>query len=280
MNKKFGIIGSPVEHSKSPTIHSAAYRVLGLDWEYSRDEVSKGSLATFINGLDDSWQGLSVTAPLKNEANKFAKNLDEYSKLTGVTNTLIRNSSGGWDGYNTDIFGIVQTIRRKNNSEINSSLVIGSGATAHSAILAISIIAPRSELRIYARNSQTRKAAIRFAKSLGLSAKRAWFFETSAATADLVISSLPAHSLDAIARKLKQRHLWKPSGFLLDVSYSAWPSEIAQLWQDAAKPVASGIDMLIWQAIAQIRLFTNRNIEHPLANEVAVHEAMAVAAQN
>ncbi|MFM6971071.1 MAG: shikimate dehydrogenase family protein [Rhodoluna sp.] len=277
MSNKYGIVGSPVAHSKSPAIHTAAYRVLDLDWSYSRNEVTKGSLASFLSKLEDDWRGLSVTAPLKNEANKLATKLDEYSKITGSTNTLIRNSVDGWDGYNTDIFGIVQAIQSKSSSAILSTLIVGSGATAHSAIVAVSTLAPLSDLRIYARNSRTRRAAIKFAKSLGLNAKRALFFETSAAGSDLVISSVPAHAMDEIADKLKKRHLWHPSGILLDVSYSPWPSKLAELWQSSTKPVISGLDMLIWQAIAQLRLFLNSNVQEPLPNEIAVLEAMRVA---
>lgn len=277
MSNKYGIVGSPVNQSKSPAIHSAAYRVLDLDWSYSRNEVTKGSLTSFISKLDEDWRGLSVTSPLKNEANRIATKLDEYSKITGSTNTLIRNSIGGWDGYNTDIFGIVQAIRSKSSSAILSTLIVGSGATAHSAIVAVSTLSPSSDLKIYARNSKTRRTAIKFAKSLGLNAKRAFFFETSAAGSDLVISSVPAHAMDDIADKLKKRHLWRPSGILLDVSYSPWPSKLAELWQLSTKPVISGFDMLIWQAIAQLRLFLNSNVQEPLPNEIAVLEAMRVA---
>jgi shikimate dehydrogenase len=64
---------------------------------------------------------------------------------------------------------------------------------------------------------------------------------------------------------------------LLDVAYDPWPSQIAQLWATRGATVTSGKDMLVWQAIAQIRIFKNRNAAEPLLNEIAVLEAMRIA---
>ena len=59
------MLGSPIEHSLSPTLHRAAYAHLGLNWTYDRVEVDVHGLASFVHGLDASWRGLSLTMPLK-----------------------------------------------------------------------------------------------------------------------------------------------------------------------------------------------------------------------
>ena len=59
------MLGSPIAHSLSPTLHRAAYAELGLDWTYDRFEVTTDGLADFVAGLDSSWRGLSLTMPLK-----------------------------------------------------------------------------------------------------------------------------------------------------------------------------------------------------------------------
>ena len=46
------VLGSPIAHSLSPTLHRAAYRALGLDWEYDAHEVREDGLADFLDGLD------------------------------------------------------------------------------------------------------------------------------------------------------------------------------------------------------------------------------------
>jgi shikimate dehydrogenase len=70
-----------------------------------------------------------------------------------------------------------------------------------------------------------------------------------------------------------------PKGALLDVAYNPWPSEIAKLWLQHGSTVISGKEMLIWQALAQIRIFKNGDVALPLQNESRVLEAMRSAAQ-
>ena len=60
------VLGSPIAHSLSPSLHRAAYAALGLDdWRYDAVEVDEAGMAGFLAGLDASWRGLSLTMPLK-----------------------------------------------------------------------------------------------------------------------------------------------------------------------------------------------------------------------
>jgi len=182
MTRNYAVLGSPIAHSKSPLIHNAAYRVLGLDWQYGRHEISKGALRSFVEGLDETWMGLSLTMPLKEEAVRFAAELDYYARLTGAANTLVRttNESGEtiWQGYNTDVFGIVQAVSQAPafdgktiSAQLKEVLVIGSGATATSAVTAIKALAPEALVWLHARNSKTRAELQAYAEQLGLKTK-------------------------------------------------------------------------------------------------------------
>lgn len=273
ITKKLSVLGSPIEHSKSPLIHAAAYSVLGLDWIYERNEVRKGGLRGFIEGLDDSWLGLSLTMPLKEEAAKFATWVDKAAEATGAVNTLVRSESG-WNGYNTDVFGIVQAVHQANLGELNRVLIIGSGATATSAAVSIRQLAPNSLVLIQARNQKTRDKLAGFCKDLGLKTKKVGSLKRAINKADLVIATLPGGALNEDAAKLSKWRGFKPTGAVLDVAYQPWPSSFAQLWLDQNRPIISGLEMLLWQAIAQIRIFTSNDPANALPNEVAVVEAM------
>lgn len=276
MNNRYAVLGSPIAHSKSPEIHQAAYRVLGEDWTYDRHEVVKGGLKRFIETTGQEYSGFSVTMPLKENAFAFADQTDELSKLTRATNTLA-NFDGTWHGFNTDVYGIIQAVQGKLTKELNRVLIIGSGATATSALVAISKIAPNAEVKVFARNAKSRNEVLSFASSLGLHAKRASMLIGSMSKADLVISTLPGGALDTVSAKLETRTSFKPHALLLDVAYSPWPSAIASVWTSRGAPVTSGKEMLLWQALAQIRIFKNRNPLEPLLNEIAVVEAMRIA---
>jgi shikimate dehydrogenase len=274
MSNRYAVLGSPIGHSKSPAIHLAAYRVLGLDWEYGRADVPKGSLRKFVHDLDQPVDGLSVTMPLKEEATKFASVLDESARLTGATNTLAKQEDGTWLGFNTDVFGIVKAVEESLTSAPKKTVIIGSGATAYSAVVAVARIAPNSCLKISARNRKTRKELVHFARQQGLKASRVYSFVNAVGNAELTISTVPAHALDEQASRLMEVATWTPGGVLLDVAYDPWPSKAAELWAKREKPVVSGIEMLIWQAVAQIRIFRFGSPANELPNEVAVVAAM------
>lgn len=279
MSKKFAVLGSPIQHSKSPAIHLAAYRVLGNDWEYGRAEVMRGGLRKFIDELEPGWNGFSVTMPLKEDATRFADELDNSAKLTGATNTLYQNEFGKWIGFNTDVFGIVSSLQNANIAPVQHALILGSGATAISAATALSLHSPGAKLKVYARNAHTAKKLVAFAKERGLKASVTKNLAKATKRAQITISALPAHALDADAAALESSRFWRPGGALLDVAYNPWPSEIAKIWSSKDAQVINGIEMLIWQAVAQVRIFRTGDPTQELPNEIAVVEAMRIASE-
>ena len=95
------VLGSPVAHSLSPALHQTAYAALGLeDWTYDRFEVDEGGLAPFVEGLGESWRGLSLTMPLKVAAFAVADEVSGLAREAGAINTLVRRGSG-WAADNT-----------------------------------------------------------------------------------------------------------------------------------------------------------------------------------
>ena len=259
VTKHFAVLGSPIEHSKSPAIHSAAFSFLKVDALYSRHELAEG-LSEWVGALDDSWHGMSLTMPLKEQALALADRADSLAIATGAANTLIRTETG-WDAYNTDVFGIQKAVE---SVKAKSVSVIGSGATARSAIVAMQEMG--KNVTLWARNKQAMKnLAAEF--ELAIYDK---FFQ--AATADLVISTLPAGALDSYLEELRT----PPKGTLLDVAYHPWPSKAAERFHVAGHAI-SGLEMLLWQAVAQQRLFAGNDLDEPLENEKGLVSAMRAA---
>lgn len=278
MIPKLSVLGSPIAHSKSPAIHTAAYRVLGLDWTYDKVELRKGGLRSFMEQLDPLWLGFSLTMPLKEEAARFAASLDAAAELTGAVNTLVRTDAG-WAGYNTDVFGIVQAVRLAGVEAPKTVLILGSGATATSAVTAVKELSPNATVLVHARNAETRGQLVAYAKELGLKAHSVRFLTRAASRANLTIATLPGGALDGVAEKLSKKN-FRPAGAILDVAYDPWPSKIASVWSKADRTIISGLEMLLWQAVAQIRIFKAGDPGLQLPNEVAVVEAMRHALES
>ncbi|HEX6755092.1 MAG TPA: shikimate dehydrogenase, partial [Mycobacteriales bacterium] len=74
--RRAAVLGKPVAHSLSPVLHAAAYAELGLaGWAYTAIECDEAGLPGFVDGLDPSWAGLSLTMPLKRVALDVAEDV-------------------------------------------------------------------------------------------------------------------------------------------------------------------------------------------------------------
>lgn len=265
-NKQFAVLGSPIDHSLSPAIHAAAYKHLNLDWSYERFEVKSGELSDFIDSHRDSYSGFSITMPLKIEAAELADQKDSLVELLGVANTLMF-SEAGIAAFNTDVFGITQALEHCWSPEIQTIAILGAGATARSALAAIHLSAPMAKVMVYVRAGTNTKPIADLASTLDISLEVAGL-DSYGSYQELTINTLPAKASPAPQ---------KQAGWLLDVNYSSQDEDFVNSF-DPSK-VVSGKAMLLWQAIAQIRLFTSSNAHQELQDEAAVLRAMTAALQ-
>lgn len=249
MTTSFCVVGSPIEHSLSPTLHAAAHQYLCLDFAYGKNEVLAGGLLDFLKSGD--FDGVSVTMPLKVEAFALAASHDQDSLTTGVSNTLVR-STAGWRGFNTDVYGISQAL--SDVSDPKRTVVVGAGATARSGLVALAKLFPKTEVHLVSRNHEAAVELRAFAETLKLSSSIQPATAQSILSADLVMSLVPAGSFAELWEEIRQSDKPK-SGTLFDVAYNPWPSKPGLAW-DSSK-VISGIEMLIWQAIEQVQLFAS-----------------------
>ena len=152
------VIGWPVAHSLSPVLHRAAYRGLGLeDWTYGTMPVEPSQLEGILTEVSSPaereavWAGLSVTMPHKRALLPMLDVVDPLAAVVGVVNTVVAQRSGTGPalltGFNTDVAGIVGALREtavpparpgQAPPSGRSAVVLGSGATACSALAALS----------------------------------------------------------------------------------------------------------------------------------------------
>lgn len=248
------VLGSPITHSLSPVLHRAAYRALGLDWTYEAIEVDEGSIASFVARLDHSWAGLSLTMPLKESVIGLLNEVDAVALATGSVNTVLP-CRAGWRGTNTDVYGMTQALREAGlRGSPRSGLILGAGATSRSALAALADLGTQQVL-LSARRAEAAVALIPTARSFGLSAEVVDWEEGSTATldrwgvVDVTISTVPEGAGAAWTG-----HGRTATGALLDAAYHPWPTPLAAAW--AGVVIASGRDMLLWQAVEQVRLMT------------------------
>ena len=135
MLKTFAVIGDPIDHSLSPAIHNAAYRQLNLECTYIGYKITRAELPSGIESLKTiKISGFNVTIPHKIEIMKFLDEFDDNCKLVGAANTIV-NDNGLLKGYNTDMDGFLEPIKKRDISIKDSDvLLIGAGGASRAII--------------------------------------------------------------------------------------------------------------------------------------------------
>ena len=270
---RLAVLGSPIAHSKSPAIQAAAYRVLGLDWSYTAADVTEDALAGFIADRDDAWRGLSLTMPLKRAVLPLLATTDPLVDLVGAANT-VRLDSDGVHGYNTDVYGVTQPLREAGVERVRLVHILGGGATAASVVAAVAELGAERVL-VRARTPERAAPLVELGDRLGVevTARSIAMEDRSLIVPDVIVSTLPGGASEGIVFPEAVRE----GSLLFDVAYDPWPSELARAWAAVGGRVVSGLDMLVHQAVGQIRIWLNGDQRVPLPNEPAVLAAMRAA---
>ncbi|WP_039825573.1 shikimate dehydrogenase [Nocardia testacea] len=262
--RRAAVLGSPITHSKSPQLHLAAYRALGLDWTYERIECTADELPGLVDGLGPEWAGLSVTMPGKEAALAYAQVRTERAVLVGSANTLVRTAAG-WRADCTDVDGVLGALRGGGVRELSEAVVLGAGGTARPALLALAELGATT-ITIVARDAGRAASARELAERLGATARVIGF--DAAELADLcarsgaVVSTVPHPAAAMVAGSVAAAPV------VLDALYNPWPTPLAEAVAAAGHTVIGGLRMLLEQAYGQVEQFTGRS---------APREAMAAA---
>jgi len=139
---RFAVIGSPVVHSKSPRMHEAAYRALGMPHTYERLETTDAELPSRVEALRrGELDGLNVTVPHKRRVLSLVDEVHASARATGAANTLVRTPEGRIRAHNTDTPALAdelaQLAGRRDAFRGRSAVVLGTGGAARAAIVAL-----------------------------------------------------------------------------------------------------------------------------------------------
>lgn len=271
------VLGHPIAHSLSPALHRAAYAYLGeANLEYYRRDTLPDDLPAIMRAVRNPAgteeapyiAGLSVTMPLKTAVIQYCDELSETARVTGAVNTVYPRGERVL-GDNTDVIGIVNALRHAGLEPEplkDSAAIVGGGATAISALTALHQLG-YSRVSVYARSlhklGDLQAVAERLGVQLSTVALAEFPAEQKARRHNPVISTLPARAADDWAPQLAA-----PAGasathqpVLLDVAYNPWPSVLASAWEASGGAVVSGLEMLLYQAVEQVLLFTDRTLQ-------------------
>lgn len=137
-----GVIGDPVEHSRSPQMHNAAFAKAGLDYVYVPFHVRPNDLADAIAGFKAiNVVGINVTLPHKQAVISHLTSISREAELIGAVNTLTFTDEG-IHGDNTDAPGVLRALEENENMSVpvgENVLVLGAGGAARAVVVALAL---------------------------------------------------------------------------------------------------------------------------------------------
>lgn len=273
------VLGSPISHSLSPTLHNRAYEVLGIPGKYDAIEISEVEFPQFFaeaTALDAkvNWRGFSLTMPLKEIVTDALTQVEPLAKRIASANTILidRNSHEvNVKILSTDVLGFSAIFDRLTINQDSSVAIIGGGGTARAALAALDGLV--SNIRVYQR-SEKRNELVKNAASLSTVNFHDFNMLNDISSYSLIISTLPSTAAKVVVAEIPTK--LRENQVFLDVAYSPFPSAPSIAWQKAGGVVIDGVELLIRQALEQIRLMTRTNFETDHMYEELRTHVMAV----
>jgi len=258
MLKTFAVIGDPIDHSLSPTIHNAAYRELEMDCTYIAYRVTQGELSTGIESLKKiKISGFNVTIPHKVEMMKYLDNLDDNCKKIGAVNTVL-NDDGILRGFNTDMDGFLEPLKRKNIEIKNSKiLMLGAGGAARAIITGFQKENAK-EITIVNRTKSKGDELAAFSSELGLSSVSNSIEDMNNFDSefDIVVN---ASSLGLRNEKnIIPSRLLDEQTTVYDIVYKPIKTDLINIAKEKKSRIIFGYEMLLGQAIRSFEIWLDK----------------------
>ena len=279
-----GLLGNPVRHSLSPVMHNAALESMGLNWRYLALPCESESLGLVLQGLRAvGCQGLNVTIPHKQAIAELCNELSPLARRLGAVNTLVPGVDGGWYGTNTDVEGFLAPLGANEDWAGRDAVVIGCGGSARAVVAGlqslklntITVVGRRSEaLQAFNTDLQQDNAP------LTACLENAPQLKEAVAQAALVVNTTPvgmAQHGDPEAMPLGAE-LWSglsSEAVLYDLIYTPRPTCWLTAGQRRGHRCIDGLEMLVQQGAASLRLWSGRHDVPTEAMRSAAETALA-----
>lgn len=262
------VIGSPIEHSLSPTIHNAAFRALGDDWTYVAFHVPAGGAVQALQAMRIlGIAGLSVTTPHKGDACDAVDALDESARLVHSVNTVVRQSNGSLLGVNTDGEGCCNALETAGAVLASAKVaIIGAGGTARAVIAAMS-------LRGVAEITVINRTKSRASDAAGITPLARVGIESDIARANVVINTTPVGMGTSNKSDLPCDAMFLGYGqFVLDAVYHPLATPLLRAARKVGATAVDGLEMLVHQAALQQQHWLGRLPDVEIMRSAALNE--------
>ncbi|MGC6482991.1 MAG: shikimate dehydrogenase [Synechococcus sp.] len=268
-----GLLGDPVHHSLSPAMHNAALQTMGLDWVFLALPTPAEQLVTVIQGLEAvGCRGLNVTIPHKQTVAPLCRELSPLAQRLGAVNVLVPHRDGGWYGTNTDVEGFYRPLRdAEANWSQRRALVLGCGGSARAVVAGLTELGC-ARIQIAGRRQAVLDELVAACGPWSPQLEPLlWSGDTALHDAldqcDVVVNTTPVGMASpsdpnaALASPLSATLInrLRPGSWVYDIIYTPRPTRLLQLAEQRGCRTLDGLEMLVQQGAAALRLWAKQD---------------------
>jgi len=266
--KLLALIGHPIKQSYSPFIHNSAFELKAMDYIYLPFDITKSNLKSAIKGMNLlGVYGFNVTIPHKENIIELLNNVSEEAAIVGAVNTVV-NEHGELNGYNTDVFGITETLEPF-KKEISGSVisVVGAGGGARAVIY--SLIRNFKPKKIFLINRTEQKAEslkTYFSNKMKFDAIKTKelfppdivdIFKDSKLIVNATSVGMFPEVDDSITTLEKS---FVKDQIVFDIVYNPVKTKLLKIAEKEGAKILDGLNMLVYQAAKSFELWTGEEM--------------------
>ncbi len=252
----FYIIGYPIEHTLSPTMHNAVFKALNIDARYDILKVKDDMLKDAVDTLRICSNGFNVTIPHKVRIIEYMDALDDSVMRVGAVNT-VSNSDNILKGYNTDYYGFIQPIKSRGiKIKGMNALVLGSGGAARAVVAAL-MDEHVASITLAIRSSDRGDALIKSIRSRGIECDVVMLRDVSKYShgKDIIVNATPLGMRgmsDSVPLSSKDI---SSSSIVYDLVYNPKDTQLIKHAREAGATVIYGYEMLVEQGAKALEIW-------------------------
>ncbi len=257
-----GVIGDPVEHSRSPQMHNAAFAKAGLDYVYIPFHVRPNDLGDAIAGFKAiNVVGINVTLPHKQAVIPYLTSVSREADLIGAVNTLTFVGDE-IHGDNTDAPGVLRALEENGDMSVpvgEGVVVLGAGGAARAVVVALAlagvasiIIANRTVEKAVSLAEEMHQKTDVAMQGMGLTDAR---LPAAVRQSALLLNTATA-SMDTTHPLLISADWLQPNAIVYDIVYTPPVTPLMQAATECGCQTLGGIGMLVHQGAIAFEKWT------------------------
>ncbi len=271
-----GVIGDPIAHTLSPTIHNAAFNHLKLDFIFLAFRVKSDNLEHALEGMRSlGIRGLNVTMPHKIAITRYLDETDSTVKFLSSVNTIL-NHKGKLSGFNTDGVGALKALRENGLDPYGKKVVLlGAGGAAKAIAYTLS-----KEVKTLCILNRTPEKAAVLADVLNRMSNNKIVgniltpssIQSSLRGADVLINSTSVGMSPAVNESLVPPKCLKPSLIVMDAVYNPVETKLLKDAKAVGAKIISGVEMLLYQGAEAFKIWTGNTAPIEVMRTAALDE--------